>query len=77
MIRLDELHLDIAEVDGITEGLHVQLHQTVESALTQLSLDECKRQTCSIHRYIDLLQNIRQRTDVILMSVGDDEALDL
>ena len=77
VIRLDELHLDIAEVDDITEGLYVQLHQAVESALTQLSLDECKRQPCSIHRHIDLLQNIWQRTDVVLMSVGDDEALDL
>ena len=77
VIRLDELHLDIAEIDGITEGLYVQLHHTVESALTKLPLDECERQTCSIHRHIDLLQNIRQRTDVVLMSVGDDEALDL
>ena len=39
-------------------------------------LDEAHRKPCGIHRHIQLRQDVRQGSDMVLMTMGDNEAFD-
>ena len=73
MIRLDEFHTEIAQINGLTELHYFTLGLLHEIVLGQLVLDNTHGQAGSVDGNINIPQHIRQCSDMILMSVGDDE----
>ena len=71
MVRLDKLDPERTQIDGLSHVLltfrFVDAHQVV---FVQFMLNQPHCQLCRIERHIQLSQHIRQRTDMILMSVG-------
>ncbi len=77
MVGFDEFHTESSQIDGLSEGNHNPLRGVHHLVLRKFVLNQSDGQLCSVNRNIDLLENIRQRSDVVLMSVCDDKALDL
>ena len=75
VIRLDEFHTEIAQIDGLTELHYFTLGLLHEIVLGQLVLDNTHGQAGSVDGNINIPQHIRQCSDMILMSVGDDKTL--
>ena len=73
---MDELHLELAGLDGVA-GLHggdlCLLHQAV---LFQLQRDQARRQAGAEDGHVDLAQHIGDGADVVLVAVGDEKAPD-
>ena len=76
VVGLDKLHSEAAERNGRTERDHLSLGGLHHSPLLELVLYDAHREPCGEHRDIDLLKDVRQRADVVLMSVCDDKTLD-
>ena len=74
---MDRLHGKAAQFDLLTgHDLH-KLGLAGKSELLQLVLDQAAGQAGAVHRQADLLQQIGNAANVILVAVGDEQALDL
>ena len=72
---MDKLHVEAAELNVRARRCDVQLH-IAEVVLLELIRNQRHRQRRAIHRHIDLFEQIRQGTDVVLMAVCDDNTAD-
>ena len=72
---LDELHLEAAEFDRIA-GLHDREFLIGNARFLQFVLDERNRKRGSVDGHVELLERIRQRADVVLVSVGDHKSFE-
>ena len=77
MVDVDELHLEAAGLDHLAGGVGHELDLVAHAVLLELQLDEAGGEPGGVHRGVDRLQNIGQRTDVVLMAVGDEKAAQL
>ena len=75
VIRLDEFHTEIAQIDGLTELHHFAFGLLHEIMLCQLVLNDPHGQTGCVDGHIDITQHIGQCSDMILMSMSDDKSL--
>ena len=75
VVRLDKFDPELSQIDRLAELDHLALRVPEKVMLPQLILDQSHRQSRRIDRNIQLAQHIRQRADVILMSVRDHKAL--
>ncbi len=55
----------------------VELDLVQQATLAQLDLGQAQGQPRSEDRHVELLQHVGQRADVVLVAVGQDDALDL
>ena len=76
VIRPDKFHTQLSQIDGLPELYHLALCAFNQIMFLQLILDNSHGQPCRIDRHIDLAEHIGKRTDMILMSVRNDECLD-
>ena len=76
VVRVDKLDLKAAELKLITRFFRENLRMIEQVVLFELELDDRSRQGRCIDRHVELLEHIRDRTDVILMPVRDDHAAD-
>ena len=77
MIGADEFHPDRAEFHRISIVHDMTLNIIQDPMLFQFVLDQPHGKPCGIDRHLKLLFYIRNRADVILMSVSDHQALHL
>ncbi len=77
MIRPDEFHLEIPQCHRVAVLHDMARHCVHHIVLGQLALNEAHGKPRRVNRHVDLLQYIRDRADVVLVSVGDDESLHL
>ena len=77
VVGFDEFHAEASEVYRLPEGNDNPLRGIHHFVLSQLVLNQCNGQSGSVYRDIYLLQNVRKCSDVILMSMRNDKALDL
>ena len=75
VVGLDELDPEGTQVDGLAVLNHLSLHMVQHVVLLQLVLNQADGQLGGVNRYVDILQYIGQRADMILVSMGDDKAL--
>ena len=75
VVYVDKLHVEAAELNVRARRCDVQLH-IAEVVLLELIRNQRHRQRRAIHRHIDLFEQIRQGTDVVLMTVRDDNTAD-
>ena len=77
VVRLDKLDTESAQIDGLSVLDHLSLHPVQKLVLPQLVLDQPYGQLRGVNRHIDLFEHIGKRTDMILMSMGNNKALHL
>ena len=77
VVGLDELHAEVAQVDGLPELHHFPLRPSGQLMLLQLVLDDAHGEPGGIDGHIDFPEHIGKRPDMVLMAVGDHEALHL
>ena len=77
VVRLDELHVEVPERHRVPVLHDEELRRVGEPVLLKLVLNQRDREARRVHRHIQILQNVRERADVVLVAVGDDEALHL
>ena len=78
VVHSDKFHRQILANRNHATGLnHVQLDLVRQAMLLQLRTNQRYRQTTGVHRHIHLLEQIRQRTDMILVTVGDEDTANL
>ena len=77
MVHMDELHGEAARLHDVAGVMGHELRLAHKVVLLELELDEAQRQRRGVHGGIDGLQHIRQRADVVLVAVGDEEAAEL
>ena len=70
--------LDVEAPEGshIAAGNGVQLGRLDEAVLAQLVAQEAKRQRRAVHRNVEARQYVRQRADVVLVTVRQHDAAD-
>ena len=77
MIHLDEFHCHAAHSHG-GAGFHFdQLRLLEQPVFFQLALDQSQCHAGAINRHIDLFQQICQTADMVLVTVGNDDAANL
>jgi len=74
MADVEELHLERADLDGLTRLHGVQLSLAQQPAAGQLDLHQAAGQRRGVNRGIDLLQQVRDGPGVVLMAVGKYDA---
>ena len=74
----EEVERDAAEVD-MAAALDLAELRCADAKLGELALDKAKRQLAREdgHLIVEVLQQIRKRTGVVLVAVGDDDAAEL
>ena len=77
MIHMDKFHAEAADLDHIAGLVGDELGFFRQSVLLQLELDEAQGQGGGVDGGIYGLQHIGQGADMVLMAVGDEEALEL
>ena len=68
------LKLDLADAERLPHGDLAEVGALVELVLLQLRADESERQLRAVDRCRHLPEEVRERADVILMGVGDEDA---
>ena len=76
VVRMDELHLEAAELKLIARLFREDLRMVKQVMLFELELNDRRRQRRCIDRHVKLLEHIRDRANVVLVSVRDDHAAD-
>ena len=73
VVDVDKFHLEFAGFHRLA-GFHGdELGGVHQAVLGQLELDEACRQACAVDGQIDLLEDVGDGTDVVLVTVGDEE----
>ena len=73
VVGLDKFHAEITQIDGLSELHHFTLGLLHKIVLGQLVLNNAHGKTGCVDRDINITQHIGQCSDMVLMSVGDDE----
>ena len=73
---MDKLHLEAAELKLIARLFREDLRMVKQVMLFELELNDRRRQRRCIDRHVKLLEHIRDRANVVLVSVRDDHAAD-
>src|SRR5258708_22358832 len=73
----DRLDPERSELDLVADSDLAQIRLAKKAVLLQLGLDEPQRQTCSEDRDVDLLQRVGQATDVVLVTMREEDAENL
>ena len=73
--HLDELHLEAAHLH-LVAGLHA-VELRLDAALGELALQKSQRESGAVDGHFELVGVVRQRADVILMTVSEDDAAQL
>ena len=76
VVRVDEFNLKAAELKLITRLFREDLRMVQQVVLFQPELNDRSRQRGRIDRHIQLLEHVRDRTDMVFMPVRDDHAAD-
>ena len=76
VVHADEANAEAADIDDVALHDRMQVAR-VHAVLFQAALQNAQRQARAIDRHVDLLQHIRQRADVILMTMREHDGLDL
>ena len=77
MVGLDELHPELSKINRLPRMDDLPLCRPDQIVLRQLQLYQPHRELCRIDGNIQLLQNIRECSDVIFMPMCEHEALHL
>ena len=77
MIYPDKLHSHTAKLNGLSGCDHIELGSSKDTMFFKLALHKTKCKSCTINGNIKLFEEIRKSTDVILMSVGQDNTSEL
>ena len=73
MVGLDELDTESPKIDGLSVTDHLTFLTSGQVMLLQLVVNEPDRQFRSVHGHVQLFEDIGKGSDMILMTVGDDE----
>ena len=76
VVHMDGLDGKAAQFEFAPRRDLVQLCRRGQAVLLELVADKAQRQARRVHGHVELAQKIRQRADVVLMAVRDDEAAD-
>ena len=74
---MDGLHGKAAQLDLLLGGDLHELGLAGQAELLQLVPDQAAGQAGAVDGQVELLQQIRDAADVVLVAVGDEQALDL
>ena len=74
---MDGLHGEAAQLELLAGGDLHELGLACQAELFQLIADEAAGQAGAVDGQIELLQQVGDAADVVLMAVGDEQALDL
>ena len=77
VVHMDGLDGKAAQLELAPGGDLHQLGAAQQAVLLQLVLDEADGEPGGVDRQVHLLEQVGQRADVVLVAVGDDDALDL
>ena len=77
VVHMDRLHGEAAQLELLAGGDLHELGLACKAELLQLIADEAAGQAGAVDGQIELLQQIGDAADVILMAVGNEQALDL
>ncbi len=69
VVDMNELDIHAPKLNMIARLDHHRLHGILKAVLFQLAVDQCQGERSAINRDIDLFQQIRQRSDVILVAM--------
>ena len=75
MICLDKLNAEQPQIDGLPVLHDLALGCFHQIVLGKFILNDAHRQLGGIDRHVDVPDDIRERADMILMTVGDNKAL--
>ena len=76
VVDVDELHAELAGLDGHAAFHRDDLRRLQQAVFFKLQTDEARRQARAVDGDVHLLEDIRHRADVILVSVRDEKAAD-
>ena len=74
---MDEFHAEFARLDHVARLTGDELGLVQQAVLLQLQLDETGGHPGGVDRGVDGPEDVGQGADVVLMSVGDEDAPDL
>ena len=77
VVHMDGLHGEAAQLELLAGGDLHELGLACQAELFQLIADEAAGQAGAVDGQIELLQQVGDAADVVLMAVGDEQALDL
>ena len=75
VVGLNKLNPEGDQIDGLSMLNNLPLGMINQIVLPELILNQSDGQLSGIHRNIYLFQNIRQRSNVILMPMGNHKSL--
>ncbi len=74
VIRFNKFNSELSQIDGLPELHYLAFRPGRQIMLRQFVLNNAHRQPRCIDRNIQFLQYIRQRTDMIFVSMGDNKS---
>ena len=77
VVCVDQLDVKASELDMIPGADTADIHLIGHAVLLELGVQNTGNQSRAVHRNLELLEHIRQCTDVVLMSVRDDNTANL
>ena len=76
VVDVDRLNGEAAERDLLARADLMEDRAGRKAVLLELVLDKTNRQLGGVDRHIEFFEQVRQTADVVLMTVGDEQALD-
>ena len=76
VVDADEADAEAADVDDVALHDRMQVAR-VDAVLLETALEDAERQARAVDRHVDLLEDVRQRADVVLVAVRQHDGLDL
>ena len=76
VVDMDKFHIEFTGADHLARLNGDELDGLGKAVLLQLELDQPRGQACAVDGHIHLLEDIGDRADVVLVSVGDEETAD-
>ena len=74
MVHVNELNFKAAETEHVTGLFRKDLRMIQQIVFFELELDNRSREGCGIDRHVDFFQDMRNRADMVLVTVRDDHA---
>ncbi len=76
MVDADEFRLEAAELDYVAGLDRDQLRRLQQIRLGELVFEDAERQARAVNRHLQRAKHVRQRPDVVLMAVRQQDAAD-
>src|SRR6187397_3076923 len=73
MRRVDEADFEVSDLDDVIRLNSMEQHVVEHSKLFEPLLRECERESRSVNRKVVFLENVGERSDVILVTVCQDQ----